>query len=114
MNSYTSVFYILFELIPRNTKFYDDSRGLQALQNTCIIGSPLDNEISEFSMIIKQLLLQLLKKVGKVPQLNLIKLINMNNHARKHAEKYTDLITKIIRWVPGEESQRYKQSSILY
>ena len=40
--------------------------------------------------------------MGKVPKLDIAKLINTTKYAQKDAEECADLITKMIRWVPWE------------
>jgi serine/threonine protein kinase len=76
VNYFIAVGCILFELMTRTPMFPGDSEGLQVLEHTCIIGSPTDEEMAKLSSIIEQPLLQLLRKVGTVPKLDIAKLIN--------------------------------------
>lgn len=52
---------ILFELITKTPLFPGDSEGLQILEQTCIIGSPTEEDFKKLSKIVEDKVLKIVR-----------------------------------------------------
>ena len=92
----------MFELITRTPLFPGDSEGLQVLEQSCVLGSPTAEEMSKLSEIVDAPLLQLVKRAGNIPRVDIVKLINSDVYSARDAAEAADLIQNLLKWVPWE------------
>ena len=51
--------------------FPGDTEGLQILEHACLIGSPTESELSQLGVIVEPTLVELMKRVAKLPKKNI-------------------------------------------
>ena len=67
---------IMFELLTKTPLFPGDSEGLQILEQSCILGTPSQDEISRLSQIVDEKVLHIVKKQTPLQKMDLTLLFN--------------------------------------
>lgn len=83
---------ILFELMTRTPLFPGDTEGLQILEQTCVIGSPTEEDMTKLSKIVEPKIMTILKNVSTLPRLELTSLMNRNVYSDEDIVQAQDLI----------------------
>jgi serine/threonine protein kinase len=82
--------------------FPGDTEGLQILEHACLIGSPSESELDELAPLVEPTLLNLMKRIGKLPKKNLNEIFKSAKYTEEEKLEAADLIGSMIRWVPSQ------------
>jgi serine/threonine protein kinase len=93
---------ILFELLTRTPLFPGDTEGLQILEQSCILGTPSEDELRRLGQLVEDKVLAIVRKATVLPKMDLMLLFNKDKYGADQCKMAADLVHKMLRWVPGD------------
>lgn len=93
---------ILFELMTRTPLFPGDSEGLQILEQSCILGTPTEEELGRLKELVQDRVLSIVRKATVLPRMDLRLLFKADKYGKDQVELAADLVHHMLRWVPED------------